>query len=94
MILANMDRERDPSALRFADLYHSAHRYLSSPPSHVPVVLPRTTLWDFEKSRLIVSSAAATIIVFRPAFDSTQAAVLRLRVLRQGNDVAAGTQLS
>ena len=56
LVLASKDRDRDPGSLRFADIYHSANRFATGPPSHVPVCLPRTTLWDFSRGRLLLGA--------------------------------------
>ena len=54
LALAAMDREKDEEPIRFADIYHSANRYATGPNAHVPVVLPRSTFWDFKRDRLIL----------------------------------------
>lgn len=56
LAVAAMDREK--TEIRFADIYHSANRFISSPQEYVPVILPRTTLWDFKRQRLLVSAVS------------------------------------
>ena len=62
LALAAMDKERDPD-IRFADIYHSANRYATSGQSRVPVVLPRSTMWDFTRGRLLVGCLSEIILL-------------------------------
>ena len=47
-------------ALRYADVYHSANRY-GTGERFIPISLPRSTLWNFERQRLILGRESLTL---------------------------------
>ena len=47
------ERYRQGRDLQYADVYHSATRY-GTGENHVPIVLPRSTLWTFNRQRLVL----------------------------------------
>ena len=48
------ENERTERHIRFCDIYHSAHRYIVSPPTHVPALLPSSVIFDLQRSRLLL----------------------------------------
>lgn len=53
-VLALADHERAKKDVAFADIYHSATRYNTGGKQHVPIVLPSSVLFSFERNRLVL----------------------------------------
>lgn len=51
------DRDRLGRPMDFCDIYHSANRF-SSGHKTVPIVLPRSILWSFDRARLVIGREA------------------------------------
>ena len=47
------DKFRQGKAIQYCDIYHSANRYATGD-HHVPIILPRSILWSFPRSRLVL----------------------------------------
>ena len=60
-VLALADKDRETKDVGFADVYHSASRYAVSPAGCVPIALPSSMLYSFERGRLILGALDAHV---------------------------------
>ena len=59
-VLALADRDRDHKDVAWADIYHFASRYSTGPAAHVPIVLPSSTFYSFQRNRLVLGICTAS----------------------------------
>ena len=55
-VLALADRDREQKDVGWADVYHSGNRYNVGPRAHLPVLLPSSVIYSFERQRLLLGS--------------------------------------
>ncbi len=53
-VLALADHDTQRKEIAFADIYHSATRFNTGPGAHIPICLPSSVMYSFERQRIVL----------------------------------------